>query len=162
MSVSEKTLSVPSRPTGRPPRGQLSSQPEQGRQGRADHDARAPGALGRQRERVEEISVHDRGRHTREKEKERDRAPDRAAVAESARARSDQRDQTADPMPPLQTPLHRAGLGHLHLDVRTLLANERARARRAIECRIAVAPAAVTEGPAAAPALVREAAATAE
>src|SRR4030095_8977225 len=47
-------------------------------------------------------------------------------------------------------------------DVRTLLANERARARRAIECRIAVAPAAVTEGPAAAPALVREAAATAE
>src|SRR5262245_47811296 len=161
MSVSEKTFSVPSRPTGSPPRRQLASQPEQDRQGRANHDARAPGALGRKRQRVEEPAVHDGGRDTREEEKERDHAPDRTSVAERARARSDQRNQPADAVPPFQTPLHRARLGYLHLDVRTLLAHERARAWRAIERRVAVTPAAVAEGTTAAPALVRETAAPA-
>src|SRR5262245_12579025 len=92
MSVSEKTLSVPSRPTGSPPRRHLSLEPEHGRQDRADHDARPPGALGRKGERVEELSVDDRRRNTGEEEKQSDRAGDRATVAEGARARSHQRD----------------------------------------------------------------------
>src|SRR5262249_6329400 len=151
-----------SRPTGRPPRGELASQPERQSQRRADDDAHAQRALGWKRQRIEEPSVDDRRAHAREEQEHRDRAAEGAAVAKRARARRHQRRQPPDAVPPLRAPLGRLRLEDLLLDVGALLAADRAGAGRAVERRIAIAPAAVAEGAAAAPAFVGEAAAPTE
>ena len=152
MSVSEKTLSVPSRPTGDPPADHLRADPDEGRPAprRRSPSPAAPPAGGSVSG-SKSFSSTSAAARPEEEEEERDRARDRRAprgtraIPAGAARRSGSRAPGASTRPCIC-----AGLGHLDLDVHVLLAQEGARAHRAVQGRVAVAPAAVAEGAAAA------------
>src|SRR4029078_1961610 len=90
ISFSEKTRRVPSRPTGHSPREPLSPHPDEERDGEGRDDGPANRALGRQRKRIEEPVVEQRGSHRAEEDQHRHGAGAGSVESELVRARGEQ------------------------------------------------------------------------